>query len=43
MGYRFESYFKYLFFLEQVSEQSEHLLPEHLLPKKKTSRERGGL
>jgi hypothetical protein len=38
MGYEFESYFKYLFFLEQVSEQSEHFLP-----KKKTSRERGGL
>jgi hypothetical protein len=26
MGYGFESYFKYLFFLEQVSEQSEHPL-----------------
>jgi hypothetical protein len=28
MGYGFESDFKYLFFSEQVSEQSEHLLPK---------------
>jgi len=32
MGYGFESYFKYLFFLEQVSEQSEHLLPKKKKP-----------
>jgi hypothetical protein len=38
MGYGFESYFKYLLFLEQVSEQSEHPLL-----KKKTSPERVGL
>lgn len=28
MGYGFESDFKYLFFLEQVSEQSDHPLPK---------------